>query len=159
VFAQLHVENGNAGNTCNSAQTTPFDVPIMHLPAARFRTEETICPLSMKFSALLADPILRSLSNFGGKNMRFTHRYISSLILAAALVSPVAIMAAPVPKDDNVQVRVYDRDHKDYHNWDDHENSTWGIYLSNNHKKPQEYKKASRKEQSHYWGWRHSHPD
>jgi hypothetical protein len=82
---------------------------------------------------------------------------ISSLFLSAALVAPMAITANAAPQ--SVSVRVYDRDHKDYHNWDDHENSTWGIYLSNNHKKPQEYKKASRKEQSHYWGWRHSHPD
>jgi len=57
--------------------------------------------------------------------MRHTHRYIGSLFLAAVLSAPVAIMAAPVPQDTSVQVRVYDRDHKDYHNWDDNENRQW----------------------------------
>jgi len=91
--------------------------------------------------------------------MRFTHRYISSLILAAAIAAPVVIMAAPAPKDDSVSVRVYDRNHRDYHNWDDHENASWGIYLSNNHKKHHEFSRASKKEQSNYWNWRHDHPD
>jgi hypothetical protein len=91
--------------------------------------------------------------------MRFTHRYISSLLLAAALAAPVAVMAAPAPKDEGVQVRVYDSRHKDYHNWDDRENNSWGIYLTNNHKKKHEFSRSSRREQSHYWDWRHSHPD
>jgi hypothetical protein len=91
--------------------------------------------------------------------MRHTHRYIPSLFLAAALAAPVAIMAAPVPQEASVQVRVYDRDHKDYHNWDDHENRAWGIFLTNNHRKNHEYAKANRREQSNYWKWRHEHPD
>jgi hypothetical protein len=91
--------------------------------------------------------------------MRITHRYISSLLLAAALAAPAAIMATPGPNDDRVQVRVYDSNHKDYHNWDDHENKAWGIYLTNNHKKNHEFAKASKKEQANYWNWRHSHPD
>jgi hypothetical protein len=91
--------------------------------------------------------------------MRHTHRYIGSLFLAAVLSAPVAIMAAPVPQDASVQVRVYDRDHKDYHNWDDNENRQWGIFLTNNHRKSHEFAKANRKEQSEYWNWRHAHPD
>jgi hypothetical protein len=91
--------------------------------------------------------------------MRFTHRYISSLLLAAALAAPVAILAAPAPNDDGVQIRFYDSRHKDYHNWDDRENRSWGVYLSNNHKRSHEFSRSSRREQSHYWNWRHSHPD
>lgn len=91
--------------------------------------------------------------------MRFTHCYISSLILAAAITAPVTIMAAPRPNADGVQIRVYDSRHKDYHNWDDHENRAWGVYLSNNHRKSHEFSRSSRREQSHYWNWRHSHPD
>ena len=91
--------------------------------------------------------------------MRFTNRYISSLLLFAALATPVAIMAAPGPNDDGVQVRVYDSGHKDYHNWDDRENKSWGVYLSDNHKKDHEFSKSSMREQSNYWNWRHAHPD
>ena len=89
--------------------------------------------------------------------MRNAHRYISSLLLAAALAAPMAIMAAPEPQA--VQVRVYDRNHKDYHNWDDRENHAWGLYLSDNHRPSHEYAKSNKKEQNNYWNWRHSHPD
>ena len=93
------------------------------------------------------------------KKMRFTNQLISSLILASAIAAPMTILAAPAPKDDSVQVRVYDRNHKDYHNWDDHENTAWGVYLTNNHKKPHDFSKASKREQANYWNWRHAHPD
>ena len=91
--------------------------------------------------------------------MSFTNRFIGSLILAAAVAAPMAMFAAPGPNDDGVQVRVYDSRHKDYHNWDDRENNSWGVYLNNNHKKPHEFSRSSRREQSNYWNWRHSHPD
>jgi len=47
--------------------------------------------------------------------MHRSHHYIASLFLTAAL-------AAPVPQEAGIQVCVYDRNHKDYHNWDDNEN-------------------------------------
>ncbi len=89
--------------------------------------------------------------------MKSANRFVASLILAAALVAPVSILAAPKPQE--VSVRVYDRDHKDYHNWDANENAAWTVFLTNNHSKYHEYSNAHRKEQSQYWNWRHSHPD
>jgi hypothetical protein len=94
-----------------------------------------------------------------GYDMHCAHRYISSLFLAAALATPVAIMAAAEPQDARDQVRVYDRDHKDYHTWDDKENRAYRQFRSENHKSSPEFSKASKKEQSQYWNWRHSHPD
>ena len=91
--------------------------------------------------------------------MNGTHRYIASLFLTAALVMPVAMMAAPAPQRASVQLRVYDSDHKDYHNWDDNENRAWGQYLAENHRDSHEYQKSNKKEQSQYWNWRHAHPD
>ena len=91
--------------------------------------------------------------------MHHAHRYISSIFLAATLVIPVAIMAAPKPQNASVQVRVYDRDHKDYHNWDDNENRAYTRYRSENPKVNIEFSKTSKKQQSQYWNWRHSHPD
>jgi hypothetical protein len=91
--------------------------------------------------------------------MHRAHRYIASLFLTAALAAPVVIMAAPGPQAVGVQFRVYDKNHKDYHNWDDRENQSWGLYLSSNHKRPHEFAKANSREQSQYWAWRHSHPD
>jgi hypothetical protein len=91
--------------------------------------------------------------------MRFTHRTLCSLLIVAALAAPIAVMAMPGPKDDGVQVKFYDSRHKDYHNWDDHENRAWGVYLTDNHKKSHEFSHSSKREQSNYWNWRHSHPD
>jgi hypothetical protein len=90
--------------------------------------------------------------------MRSTNRLIASLILSAALLAPMSIIAIPTPQT-SVQVRIYDRDHKDYHNWDDRENRAWGIYLTNNHKRQHEFTKANKREQSDYWKWRHNNPD
>lgn len=90
--------------------------------------------------------------------MNITTRIIGSLLLAGTIAAPVAIMAAPGPQN-SVQVRVYDRNHKDYHNWDDNENRAWGQFLVENHRESHEYAKSNRKEQSQYWNWRHAHPD
>jgi hypothetical protein len=89
--------------------------------------------------------------------MRSASTFVALLFLTAGLMAPVSIMAA-TPQV-GVQVRVYDSTHKDYHNWDDNENRAWGQYLSDNHKKAHEYKKAPKKEQSQYWNWRHTHQD
>jgi hypothetical protein len=91
--------------------------------------------------------------------MHRSHRYIASLFLTAVLAAPVSLMAAPRAQDAAVQVRVYDKDHKQYHNWDDNENKAWGQYLSDNHKKSHEFSTANKKEQSQYWNWRQGHPD
>jgi hypothetical protein len=98
-------------------------------------------------------------SNLEDYNMQNTHRYIASLLLAGALAAPISIMAAPTPEEHAVQIRVYDRDHRDYHNWDDRENHAWGVYLTNNHRRHYEYRRAHRREQARYWTYRHSHPD
>jgi hypothetical protein len=94
---------------------------------------------------------------FRGDNMNGAYRYIFLLLLTAALM-PVAMMAAP-PQGAGVQVRVYDSRHKDYHNWDDNENRQWGLYLTQNNRRPHEYKRAKKSEQSEYWNWRHDHDD
>jgi hypothetical protein len=65
------------------------------------------------------------------------------------------LVASPAPQDD----RVYDREHKDYHHWDDHENAAWHRYLTEKHVQEHEWAKANRKEQADYWNWRHNHPD
>jgi len=90
--------------------------------------------------------------------MHLAHRYIGSL-LTAALAAPVAIMGVLVPQQATVQIRVYDKDNKDYHNWNNNENRSWGQYLTDNHQKHCEFSKANKKQQSQYWNWRHANPD
>jgi hypothetical protein len=91
--------------------------------------------------------------------MHGSSHYIASLFLTAALAAPLSLMAAPRPQEASVQVRVYDKQHRDYHNWDDNENRAWGQYLAENHRDAHEYSKSNKREQSQYWNWRHSHPD
>jgi len=91
--------------------------------------------------------------------VRRLDRYISSLILAAAIAAPTAIMAVPRPQDRSVQNRIYDRDHRDYHNWDDHEDRAYRRYLAAQHRSYREYHKQHYRAQRHYWNWRHRHPD
>ena len=91
--------------------------------------------------------------------MHRSHHYVASLFLTAALAAPMSLLAAPVPQEGGAQVRVYDKQHKDYHNWDGNENRAWNQYLSDNHRESHEYAKSNKKEQSQYWNWRHAHPD
>ena len=89
--------------------------------------------------------------------MRLISCSIGTLFLAAAFASPAPMLAAPTPQD--VQVRVYDEHHKDYHNWDEREDRAWHRYLKEKHRKYHEFNKAEKREQEEYWDWRHDHPD
>ena len=91
--------------------------------------------------------------------MQRLDRYISSLVLATAIVVPTAIMAGARPQEGSVQVRIYDRNHRDYHNWDDHEDHAYRGYLQERHKDYREYDKQNNREQKRYWNYRHTHPD
>ena len=67
--------------------------------------------------------------------MHLSHRYIAALFLTAALVAPVANMAAPAPQEAPVQLRVYDKQHKDYHNWDANEDRSYQRYQTEHHQR------------------------
>jgi len=82
---------------------------------------------------------------------------ISSLFLSAALVAPVAITANAAPQ--SVSVKVYDRDHKDYHNWDDHEAKSYETFRGDHPKYNVTFGKTKHSQQKNYWNWRHEHPD
>jgi len=91
--------------------------------------------------------------------MQLAHRYVTTLFLTAALAAPVALLAAPAAQEDRDRHRVYDKHHKDYHNWDDNENRAWGQYQTEHHKTSHEFSNANKREQGQYWNWRHAHPD
>lgn len=87
--------------------------------------------------------------------MHRAHRFMVSLLLASALAAPVVIMAAPAPQV-AIQLRVYDRQHRDYHNWDDREDRAYRGYLVEHHQTYRVYNKQNRRTQDRYWAWRHS---
>jgi hypothetical protein len=85
-------------------------------------------------------------------------RIISSLLLAAAIVAP-AVVVPEAKAQETVVVRVYDRDHRDYHNWDAREERAYRGYLVERHRRYREYRRQRVVVQRDYWGWRHAHPD
>jgi hypothetical protein len=91
------------------------------------------------------------------------HRFVSSLFLSAALVAPSGIMAtstfAQPAQDEHKDHRYYDEEHKEYHNWDAHEDAAYRRYLKEQHKSYRAFDKQQAKEQQAYWHWRHDHPD
>ena len=91
--------------------------------------------------------------------MHLAHRFLGSLLLTAALAAPVAMIAAPAPQRVGVQLRIYDRHHKDYHNWDDREESSYRRYLAEQRQSYRVYARQHRRDQDRYWEWRHAHPD
>jgi hypothetical protein len=82
---------------------------------------------------------------------------LSSFLLTVALVAPAAIRANPAPQ--SVSVRVYDRDHRDYHNWDDREDHSYTLFRGDHPKYHVRFSKTNRRERRAYWNWRHEHPD
>jgi hypothetical protein len=98
------------------------------------------------------------------------YRFIfSSLVLTAALAAPAAMHAANRPhnnpgqeehrRNDGDRNRIYDRSHKDYHNWDDNEDRSYRVYLGERHREYHPFGELKAREQRSYWNWRHSHPD
>ena len=57
------------------------------------------------------------------------------------------------------QVRYYDRDHRDFHYWDDPEDRAYRRYLVEQHRAYLKFERADISVHRHYWNWRHSHPD
>ena len=92
--------------------------------------------------------------------MQRLHRYLGLLLLGVALIAPVGIQAENRNYPDKDGNRgYYDRDRRECHYWDDHENRAYGTWLEAKHKTQREFSKLKAKEQSEYWKWRHEHPD
>jgi hypothetical protein len=92
-------------------------------------------------------------------------RYLSSLLLVGALMAPLALQSQDrddhKDRDEHKNTRVYDRQHKDYHEWNDNEDKAYRQwYTDNKHGKGyREYSRLNHKDQNAYWAWRHQHGD
>ena|ERR1700676_3344204 len=95
--------------------------------------------------------------------MKDLYRYVGFVFLAGALTAPAPILARATPQEeehhDKDKRRVYDEDHKDYHNWDSNEDHRYRQYLGEQKMEYREYQKLDRDHQSAYWNWRHSHTE
>jgi len=77
------------------------------------------------------------------------------------------MIAAASPQDDrnheNRQQRednrrYYDKNHKDYHNWDTNEDRSYRRYQTEHHQK-RAFVQLNTRQQTTYWKWRHNNPD
>jgi len=98
---------------------------------------------------------------YGGAHVHLATKYLSFLFLTAALTVSAAPKAGAAQE---VSVRVdhpryYDREHRDYHEWNDREDRSYRVYLGERHRHYREFHHINRREQNHYWRWRHNHPD
>ena len=95
-------------------------------------------------------------------------RILSSMVLMGALAAPMALMAQDRDRDDHKDrddqaknQRVYDRAHKDYHNWNSDEDRRYREWYTSTHngRDYRDYNKLNHKDQTAYWNWRHQHGD
>lgn len=84
------------------------------------------------------------------------HRFLLLTVLftGVSIVAPVAMRA-----DDRHDRRYYDRDHRDYHAWNDHEDRAYRIYLGERHREYREFARIDAGQRRDYFRWRHEHPD
>ena len=87
-------------------------------------------------------------------------RYLSALILGAALCTPVSLMRADDDHHEREKVkRYYDNDRRDYHEWNEHEQRAYRRWVEERRLKYNDYDRARKQQQREYWRWRHDHPD
>jgi hypothetical protein len=71
--------------------------------------------------------------------------------LGGSLLLPAAAQAQ------GVELRFYDRGHRDHHSWNGDEDRRYRAYLAERHRRYVAFQRASRQRQREYWRWRHEH--
>jgi hypothetical protein len=84
------------------------------------------------------------------------HRFLvlTLLVAGSAMVAPMTMRA-----DDHHERRYYDKQGRDYHTWDDHEDRAYRFYLGEQHRDYSEFAREKAARQREYFRWRHEHPD
>jgi hypothetical protein len=106
---------------------------------------------------LICSRTLKTVVGSKGELMKRTGLLVAGLFLATALVVPMATRTTAKPQ--GVSVRVYDRNHKDYHDWDDNESRRYEGYRKDHPEYNVTFGKNNRRQQSTYWTWRHQHSE
>lgn len=81
--------------------------------------------------------------------MRLIFRYVATLLLAAAVATPVFMTGC------TAGVRVYDPYYHDYHYWND-EAPRYRSWEHDTHRDHKDFNKRSADEQKQYWDSRHN---
>ena len=87
--------------------------------------------------------------------MNHLSRYVGSLLLSIALVSPLVSTGCT----GHVYYRAYDPYYHDYHRWDPDEDAYYHRWENDTHRDDRDFRKRDKEEQKQYWDWRHAHGD
>jgi hypothetical protein len=82
-------------------------------------------------------------------------RHLSAAALAFTLAGPIVLTTTTLSEGATVSVRVYDREHHDYHRWDGPERRAYRHYLEERHHAYVRYSRQRQAERRAYWRWRH----
>lgn len=88
-------------------------------------------------------------------------RFLSLGALGAFLLVPASVvpMRADDDRDDHHVKRYYDKDARDWHEWNENEDHAYHHYLEERHITVHDWDHAPARERRDYWRWRHAHPD
>jgi hypothetical protein len=78
---------------------------------------------------------------------------LSGLLIAASVVVPVAMMA----EDHHGEKRYYDKEHRDYHYWNDGEDRNYRAYLVEQHRVCVPFIRLNVRRRNEYVRYRHEH--
>ncbi len=78
---------------------------------------------------------------------------LGGLLTAAFAVAPVTLMA----DDHHGEKRYYDREHHDYHYWNDGEDREYRSYLVERHEAYVPFVRVNRRHREEYFRYRHDH--
>jgi hypothetical protein len=87
-------------------------------------------------------------------------RFWNAALIGVGLLVPLAVAPTALRAQDNKNARTYhDKKGNDDHQWNDHENQAYQVYVKDNHRKNTNFSKLKDSDQQAYWGWRHQHSD
>jgi hypothetical protein len=86
----------------------------------------------------------------------------SALTVIAALGASALLPATASAQDRDHERqlrerRMYDRTHRDYHNWNGDEDRVYREYLREHHRHYVDFSRMNGRQQRAYWQWRHDH--
>jgi hypothetical protein len=88
------------------------------------------------------------------------NRFCTKALLGIAFLAPIALAPAALRAEDHkAAVTYHDKKHNDDHQWNDHENQAYQMYVKEGHRKHNDFSRLNDNDQQAYWGWRHEHSD
>ena len=78
---------------------------------------------------------------------------LGGLLMAASVVGPVAMMA----EDHHGEKRYYDKEHHDYHYWNEGEDRQYRAYLVEQHRVYVPFIRVNVRRRNEYFKYRHEH--